>query len=183
MAAWARYRDGVKVDGQVFRVLAKYAPAGVLDVFASDQHSSYLRLFNSFLEHVGEDRQATDEDVRDVCRRFAQALDQTPSAALFNHLAYLSPDFRGLLGPKTMLVGRLEDTNTTEIDEGRGHLARLAVEPEEVADHVDAFKTLVKLDPDHKESWRRNREWLKDVFERCRRLGKPLFNEGSSAEK
>ena len=101
MAAWARYRDGMDVGEQVLRVLAKYAPKGALDVFASDQHSSYLRLFNSFLEHVGEGRQATDEDVRDVCRRLARALDQAPSAALFNHLAYLSPDFRALLGPKT----------------------------------------------------------------------------------
>jgi len=183
MAAWAEYRDGVIVDEQVFRVLAKYAPDGTLDVFASDQHSSYLRLFNSFLEHIGEDRQATDEDVRDVCRRFARALEQTPSAALFNHLAYLSPDFRGLLGPKTMLIGRLEDTKTIEIGGGRGHLARLAVEPEEVADRVDAFKTLVKLDPGHEESWEQNREWLEDVFERCCELGKPLFNETLIAQR
>ncbi len=182
MAAWAEYRDGVAVDEQVFRVLAKYAPDGTLDVFASDQHSSYLRLFNSFLEHIAEDRQAT-EDVRDVCRRFARALEQTPSAALFNHLAYLSPDFRGLLGQKTMLIGRLEDTKSIEIDGGRGHLARLAVEPEEVADRVDAFKTLVKLDPDHKESWEGNRGWLEDVFERCCELGKPLFNETLIAQR
>jgi len=42
---------------------------------------------------------------------------------------------------------------------------------------VDAFKTLVKLDPDHQESWKRNQEWLQDVFERSCKLDKPLFNE------
>ncbi len=183
MAEWARYTDGTGVDEEIFRVLAKFAPDGTLDVFASDQHSSYLRLLNSHLDHVGEDREVTDEDVRDVCRRFAQALAGTPSAALFNHLAYLSEGFRELLGEKTMLIGRLEDTNTVEIDGGRGHLARLAVEPEEVADRVDAFKTLVKLDPDHQESWERNRQWLQGVFERCCALGKPLFNETLIAQR
>ncbi|MFO8007354.1 MAG: hypothetical protein R6V05_06415 [Candidatus Brocadiia bacterium] len=177
MAKWAEYADGKAVSEEVFRVLAGYAPGGTLDVFASDQHGSYLRLIGTFLEHTGQAREATDDDVREVCRRFAQALEGTPSAALFNHLAYLSDGFRELLGEKTMLIGRLEDTNTVEIDGGRGHLARLAVEPEEVADRVDGFKTLVKLDPDHEESWQRNLEWLADVFERCRALGKPLFNE------
>jgi len=177
MTVWAEYSDGTSVSEEVFRVLARCAPQGTLDVFASDQHSSYLRLFQSYLKHVGEDREATDEDVRDICRRFARALQGTPSAALFNHLAYLSPGFHELLGEKTMLIGRLEDTRTEEMDGGRGQLARLAVEPEEVADSVDAFKTLVKLDPDHEESWKRNRDWLQDVFERCCALGKPLFNE------
>ena len=46
-----------------------------------------------------------------------------------------------------------------------------------MADKVDGFKTLVKLDPDHEESWERNRDWLQDVFERACRLDKPLFNE------
>lgn len=183
MAQWAEYTDGTAVSEDIFRVLARFAPDGTLDVFASDQHSSYLRLINSFLDHVGEDREATDDDVRDVCRRFAKALAGTPSAALFNHLAYMSPGFRDLLGQGTMLIGRLEDTNTVEVDGGRGHLAQLAVEPEEVADRVDAFKTLVKLDPDHEESWEKNREWLQDVFERCCALGKPLFNETLIAQR
>ncbi len=177
MAKWAEFEDGTAIGEQVLRVLARYAPGGTLDVFASDQHSSYLRLIGTFLEHTGQAREATDEDVRQVCRRFARALDGTPSAALFNHLAYLSEGFRALLGERTMLIGRLEDTNTVEMDGGRGHLAQLAVEPEDVADRVDAFKTLVKLDPDHQESWQRNLEWLADVFQRCRALGKPLFNE------
>ncbi len=177
MAAWAEYADGATVSEGVFRVLSRYAPQGTLDVFASDQHDSYLKLFQSYLDHVGQKRDATDDDVRDVCRRFAQALQGTPSAALFNHLAYLSPGFRQLLGEKTMLIGRLEDTRTEELDGGRGQLARLSVEPEEVADKVDAFKTLVKLDPDHEESWKRNRDWLQSVFEKACALGKPLFNE------
>lgn len=183
MAQWAEFEDGTGVGEEVFRVLARFAPGGTLDVFASDQHSSYLRLFGTYLGHVGEDREATDDDVRDICRRFAKALEGTPSAALFNHLAYLSPGFRELLGENVMLIGRLEDTNTVEIDGGRGQLAQLAVEPEEVADEVDAFKTLVKLDPDHEESWNRNLEWLQGVFETCCELGKPLFNETLIAQR
>lgn len=177
MAKWAEYADGTGVQEAVFRVLAHFAPGGTLDVFASDQHSSYLRLFQSYLDHVGEQRDATDADVTEICRRFAEALTGMPSAALFNSLAYLSPGFRELLGRRTMLIGRLEDTRTQELDGGRGQLARLAAEPEEVAESVDAFKTLVKLDPDHQESWSRNRDWLRDVFERACELGKPLFNE------
>jgi tagatose-1,6-bisphosphate aldolase len=177
VANWAQYADGTSVSESIFRVLARYAPGGTLDVFASDQHSSYLKLFQSYLDHVGDKRKATDDDVTEICRRFAKALQGVPSAALFNSLAYLSPGFRRLLGGKTMLIGRLEDTRTDEMDGGRGQLARLSVEPESVADKVDGFKTLVKLDPDHQESWRRNQEWLQDVFERAVRLGKPLFNE------
>jgi tagatose-1,6-bisphosphate aldolase len=177
MAVWARFADGAEVTDSVFRMLWRYAPGGTLDVFASDQHSSYLGLFESYLEHTGQVRRASDDDVREVCCRFAAALGGVPSAALFNSLAYLSPGFRELLGERTMLIGRLEDTNTVEIDGGRGHLAQLAVQPEEVAGEVDGFKTLVKLDPDHQESWERNREWLAAVCERCRALGKPVFNE------
>jgi tagatose-1,6-bisphosphate aldolase len=177
VARWAEYADGVAVSEEVFRVLARYAPGGTLDVFASDQHSSYLRLLQSYLDHVGEEREATDEDVTEICRRFARALEGVPSAALFNNLAYLSPGFRQLLGETTMLIGRLEDTRTEEIDDGRGQLARLSVRPEEAADEVDAFKTLVKLDPEHQESWKRNKDWLSGVFERVCELGKPLFNE------
>jgi tagatose-1,6-bisphosphate aldolase len=177
MVKWAEYADGVPVTENVFRVLAQYAPTGTLDVFASDQHNSYLKLCQSYLDHVGQDRKSTDDDVREVCRRFAEALAGVPSAALFNSLAYLSPGFRELLGESTMLIGRLEDTFTEEIDGGRGQLARLSVEPEEVADRVDGFKTLVKLDPDHQESWKRNLEWLQGVFEKACALGKPLFNE------
>ncbi len=177
MAKWAEYADGVTVSENVFRALAKFAPNGTMDVFASDQHSSYLKLFESYLAHVGDKRKATDDDVREICRRFAKALAGIPSAALFNSLAFLSPGFRDLLGAKTMLIGRIEDTFTEPLDGGRGQLARLAVQPEEVADKVDAFKTLVKLDPDHEESWKRNRDWLNDVFERVCKLDKPLFNE------
>ncbi len=177
MTEWAEYADGVSVSEGVFGILARFAPQGTLDVFASDQHGSYLKLFKSYLDHVGEDRDSTDDDVREICRRFAGALQGLPSAALFNSLAYLSPGFRDLLGKGTMLIGRLEDTVTEEIDGGRGQLARLAAQPEEVADKVDGFKTLVKLDPEHAESWKRNRDWLADVFERACALGKPLFNE------
>ena len=177
MATWAEYADGTTVSEAIFRVLAQFAPGGTLDVFASDQHSSYLRLIGGYLKHVGQQREPTDDDVREVCRLFAEALQGVPSAALFNSLAFLSPGFRELLGERTMLIGRLEDTFTEEVDDGQGQLARLAVEPEEVADRVDGFKTLVKLNPDHEESWKRNRVWLQDVFERACKLDKPLFNE------
>lgn len=177
MAKWAEFADGTALSEDIFRALARFAPGGTLDVFASDQHSSYLSLFQRYLDHTGQKRKANDDDVTDICRRFAKALEGVPSAALFNSLAYLSPGFRGLLGEKTMLIGRLEDTNTEALDGGRGQLARLYVQPEEIADKVDGFKTLVKLDPDHEESWKRNQEWLQNIFERACKLGKPLFNE------
>ncbi len=177
MGCWAKFPDGDEVDEATFRVLAKYAPTGTMDVFASDQHNSYLKLSNQFLKHIGEDRPATDDDVRKVCITFAKALAGIPSAALFNHLAFLAPGFRETLGEEVMLIGRLEDTNTEKVDNGFGQLARLAIEPEGYAEKVDAFKTLVKLNPEHKDSWKRNLDWLADVFERCNKLGKPLFNE------
>ncbi len=177
MAVWARYSDGVEVSDKVFKTLAAFAPTGTLDVFASDQHSSYLKLLRTFFKHIGEDRDSTDEDVAEVCRRFAGALAGRSTACLFNHLVYKSPGFREILGKNVLLIGRLEDTRTESIDGGRGQLARLAVEPEEAARYVDGFKTLVKIDPDHGESWKKNLEWLKDVYRRSRELGKPLFNE------
>jgi tagatose-1,6-bisphosphate aldolase len=177
MSAWAQFADGMAVTENVFRLLAKFAPGGTLDVFASDQHGSYLKLIQSYLKHVGEDRKATDEDVTEVCRAFAEALGGNASAALFNNLAFLSPGFRDLLGEKTMLIGRLEDSFCDEVDGGAGQLAKLSVEPEEVADKVDAFKTLVKLNVDHEDSWERNRDWLAGVWEKCRALDMPLFNE------
>ncbi|MEW6356444.1 MAG: hypothetical protein AB1696_08970 [Planctomycetota bacterium] len=177
MAIWATYIDGAPVSDSVFKILAKFAPEGTLDVFASDQHSSYLKLINSFYKHIGAKKEATDADVCTVCRRFARGLQGIPTAALFNSLAYLSPGFRDMLGEDVMLIGRLEDTNAEPIDGGRGQLAKLYVQPGDVADHVDGFKTLVKLDPDHKKSWEMNKEWLADVYARCRKLGKPLFSE------
>jgi tagatose-1,6-bisphosphate aldolase len=136
-----------------------------------------LRLIGSFLKHIGEDREACDEDVREVCRLFASALGGTSTACLFNSLAFKSPEFRDLLGDNVFLIGRLEDTKTEVIDKGRGQLARLAIQPEDASEYVDGFKTLVKLDPEHKESWDYNLNWLKGVHARCRKLGKPLFNE------
>ena len=177
MAIWARFRDGVEVEDGLFRILARFAPGGLLDVLASDQHSSYLKLLEAFFKHIGQTREATDDDVVEVCRRFARALGGKSTACLFNHLAFGSPGFRHLLGENVMLLGRLEDTHPVVIDDGRGQLARLALEPEAVANQVDGFKTLVKLDPDHRESWEGNLEWVHDVFERCWKVGRPLFSE------
>lgn len=177
MVAFARFPDGVEVDDRIFKLLAKYAPEGDLDVFASDQHNSYLRLANAYYKHLGQEKQADDDDVREICRRFARALEGIASAALFNYLAYESPGFRELLGEKTMLIGRLEDTNTMPTADGKGQLAQLSVQPEDIAEKVDGFKILMKLDPDHEESWKKNLEWIQDVFERSQKLGRPLFNE------
>ncbi|MFH0964616.1 MAG: hypothetical protein V2A58_11480 [Planctomycetota bacterium] len=177
MTAFAKFPDGVDVPEAVFCTLAKFAPEGDLDVFASDQHNSYLKLTNSFFKHTRQSREAGDEDVAEVCRRFAHALAGNSTAALFNHLAFRSPGFRKLLGENVMLIGRLEDTNTRSVDDGRGQVAQLAVNPEDAAREVDGFKTLVKLNPAHPSSWSANRDWLADVFERCSKLGKPLFNE------
>lgn len=177
MSDYAKFPDGVGVPEATFKTLAKHAPAGDLDVFASDQHNSYLKLSQSFLDHVGENRKASDDDVTEICRRFARALAGNSAAALFNALAFNSPGFRHLLGENVMLIGRLEDTNTRSVDGGRGQLAQLACPPEEIAGKVDGFKTLVKLNPDHPDSWKRNRDWLADVFDRAQKLERPLFNE------
>ncbi len=177
MIPWAKYTNGVEVSDSVFRLLARCAPSGTLDVFASDQHSSYLKLTDMYLHHVGAHRRAHDDDVRTVCRVFAETLGGLSTAGLFNHLAYKSPGFRELLGRNVLLIGRLEDTQSEVVDGGRGQLARLAIPPEEANHYVDGFKTLVKLDPDHKSSWEHNLGWLKDIYDRCRKLGKPLFSE------
>ena len=183
MAVWARFSDGVEVSESVFKTLAKFAPSGTMDVFASDQHNSYLKLTSEYLKHAGQSRKATDDDVREVCVRFARALGGLPTAALFNQLAFEAPGFRQALGEKVLLIGRLEDTNTVSVDGGAGQLAQLSVEPERAAGKVDGFKTLVKLNPDHKDSWKKNRDWLANVYERCRKLGKPLYNETLIFEK
>lgn len=174
---YAKYKDGLEVNEEIFKILAKFTPDGVMDVFASDQHTSYIKLTNAFLKHIGENRQANDEDVKEVCKRFARHLKGEVTAALFNHLAILNPGFKEALGSDILLIGRLEDTKPIEIDGGLGKLARLAIEPEEIVDKVDAFKTLVYLNPSHKESWEKNKEWLSNVFEKCKKLGKALYNE------
>jgi tagatose-1,6-bisphosphate aldolase len=185
MPAFARFADGVEVSGETFGVLAKFAPDGVMDVLACDQHSSVLRLLTQFFKNArgaggsAEEypEKSTDQHVAEVSRIFARALGKIPAAALFNNLAYMTEGFRDLLGPGTLLIGRLEETNFVKTADGKGQVPQLAVQPEEVADRVDAFKTLVKVDPAHRESWDKSIEWLVDIWHRCRKLGKPLFNE------
>lgn len=173
---WARYADGLSITKEAFERLAAAAPNGVLDVFASDQHGSFLRLLNSFLATTAEPRAASDDDVRRTAHEFGAALGGTASAALFNRLAYTSAGFRGKLGD-TYLIGRLESSAGQSMDGGAGKLSVLELPPEDAAEYLDGFKTLVNLNPDHPESWKRNRDWLADVDERCRKLGKPLFSE------
>lgn len=48
MGAWAKFPDVIEMEESIFKVLAKYAPSGTLDVFASDQHNSYLKLTTSY---------------------------------------------------------------------------------------------------------------------------------------
>jgi tagatose-1,6-bisphosphate aldolase len=185
MPAFARFADGVEVSKEVFSVLARFAPDGMMDVLACDQHSSVLRLLTQFFKHAraagggAQDypEKPNDGHVAEVSRMFARALGKLPAAALFNNLAYMTEGFRELLGPDTLLIGRLEATNFLTTSDGLGQVPQLAVQPEEVADRVDAFKTLVKVDPMHRESWEKSLEWLRDIWERCRKLGKPLFNE------
>lgn len=174
---WARYADGPSITKEAFERLAAAAPNGVLDVFASDQHGSYLTLLSSFLANTPNPRKAEDDDVRRTAHEFATALDGTASAALFNRLAYTSSGFRERLGADTYLIGRLESSAGQTVDGGAGKLSVLELPPEEAVEWVDGFKTLVNLNPDHPESWKRNRDWLADVAERCQRLGKPLFSE------
>lgn len=181
------YPDGVKISEEIFQTLKRFAPGGCMNVLACDQHSSFLKMLKTFFKNAREKgkplfgeypEEPGDEDVSKLSRILARTLGGIPSAALFNHLGFLTSGFREIiLGEQTMLIGRLEDTVPDRTSDGKGLVAKLAVEPEEIADKVDAFKTLVKLNPLHKESWERNLEWLKDVFERCQKLKKPLFNE------
>ncbi len=177
MNNFAIYKDGVEVSREIFSLLAKYSPSGVFDVFASDQHSSYLKLTEAYFKHIGVSKKPDDKDVQEVCLRFAKHLKGNTTAALFNHLAYLSPGFRETLGKEVMLIGRLEDTNTESVDGGMGQIARFAVKPEDVADAVDAFKILVKLNPAHKRSWEKNIEFATRAFEAAKKFNKPLFTE------
>jgi tagatose-1,6-bisphosphate aldolase len=185
MAAFARFEDGVEVSGEVFQTLARFAPDGVMDVLACDQHNSVVRMLTKLFARAreaggGADEypdQPRDQDVTRASFILARRLGGVPAAALFNHLAYLSDGFREVLGADTMLIGRLESTVFLETKDKQGLVAQLAVQPEQVADRVDAFKTLVKVDPAHRESWDRNLAWQTEVWERCRKLGKPLFNE------
>ncbi len=177
MGIEVKYSDGIKVDEKIFKVLAKFSPDGVLDVFASDQHNSYLKLGETFLKHIGTPRKSTDEDVKEICLRFAKNLGGIATAALFNHFAYLAPGFKKTLGENVLLIGRIEDTNTINVDGGKGQITKLAVQPEDIAEKVDGLKILVKLNPNHKESWEKNLVFAKDVFERAKKLGKPLFTE------
>ena len=185
MATYARFADGVEVGAEVFGVLAKFAPGGVMDVLACDQHNSVLRMLREFFGHAraaggsAQDfpEKPADEHVIEVARIQARTLGAISRAALFNNLAYLSEGFRDLLGARTMLIGRLEHTNFVQTDDGLGQAPQLSVQPEEVADQVDAFKTLVKIYPEHRESWEKSLEWLAGIWQRCRKLGKPLFNE------
>ena len=173
---WARFADGLSITKEAFERLASAAPTGTLDVFASDQHGSYLTLLNTFLANTAEPRMAEEEDVRITAHRFASILDGATSAALFNSLAYTSSGFRAVLGD-TYLIGRLESSAGQTVDDGAGKISVLEVTPEETVDQVDGFKTLVNLNPDHAESWKHNRDWLADVADRCHKLGKPLFSE------
>jgi tagatose-1,6-bisphosphate aldolase len=177
MAIKAEYVDGVEVDERIFKILSKFSPSGVFDVFASDQHNSYLKLGESFFKHIGKPKPATDDDVKNICLRFAKNLGGISTAALFNHLAYLTPGFKQTLGEKILLIGRIEDTNTINLDGGKGQVTKLSVQPEDIAEKVDGFKILVKLNPAHKESWDKNLAFAKDIFERAQKLGKPLFTE------
>lgn len=177
MENFAIYKDGVGVSEEIFTTLARYSPDGVFDVFASDQHSSYLKLTEAYFKHIGVNKKPDDNDVKEVCLRFAKHLGGNATAALFNHLAYLTPGFREILGKDVMLIGRLEDTNTESVDGGIGQIARFAVKPEEVAHAVDGFKILVKLNPDHKKSWEKNIEFASQAFEAAKKFHKPLFTE------
>jgi len=177
MENFATYKDGVMISEEIFRTLAKYSPEGVFDVFASDQHSSYLKLTDAYFKHIGVSKKPDDNDVKEVCLRFAKHLKGNSTAALFNHLAYLSPGFRETLGKDVMLIGRLEDTNAESVDNGIGQIAKFAVEPEQVAHAVDGFKILVKLNPAHKKSWDKNIEFASKAFEASKKFNKPLFTE------
>jgi len=185
MKAFARFADGVEVDEKIFKTLAKFAPDGCLTVLACDQHNSFLKMLTQFNEHArakggsAEEfpEKATDEQVAQLSRILAKTLGKSHTAILLNYLGFMQPDIKEVLGENTMLLARLEDSFFDKSPDGKGQVAKLAVQPEEIADKVDGFKTLVKLDPEHKESWELNLKWLEDVADRCRKLGMPLFNE------
>jgi len=185
MEVYARFPDGIGVSEKVFLTLAKFAPDGHLSVVAFDQGNSIKKLLRSFFANARAKsgnqeiylKEPRDLNFTQISRVFAKTFAGIPNAGLFNDLGYLGPDFRELLGPKTMLIGRLENTNFLSTSDGQGWIPQLGVSPEDVVDRVDAFKTLVKINPWHRESWKASLDWLKDIYERCQKLGKPLFNE------
>lgn len=182
MRAFARFSDGVEVSREVFETLLKFAPDGFMDVLACDQDNSVRKMLIKFfisarVKGKSYPLKVEDSHVVRINRIFARALASIPAAALFNRFGYMSPGFRELVGSKTMLIGRLEASQFGLTPDGKAHLARLDVDLERAAEKVDAFKTLVKLDPWHREAWQRNLEWLQDIWEKSQRLNKPLFNE------
>ncbi len=58
MNDFAVYKDGVGVSEEIFKTLVRYSPSGVFDVFASDQHSSYLKLTEAYFKHIGVNKKA-----------------------------------------------------------------------------------------------------------------------------
>lgn len=177
MDRWAEYSDGTTISKEIFTLLAHATPSGIIDVFASDQHNSYLKLASSYFTHIRVEKKPDDEDVRQICLTFAPYLKNHTTAVLFNHLAYQRPGFRELLGKDIMLIGRLEDSFPEELDHGMGKLARLSIEPEEAIDQLDAFKIMLILNPSHRESWEKNQAFAEDLFQRAQKLHKPLFTE------
>lgn len=183
MDVYAKYPDGVEVSKSSFNTLATHVPRGTLDVFASDQPHSYAAFMSALFERAGAHRQVTESVTTELCRAFAEAIRGTSTAAAFDHLAFRGADFRSLLGSDTLLIGRIDEDGVAAADPSAATLAALAVRPEDCVADVDAFKTIVKLDPDHRQSWEHNLEWLEDVYARCRKVDKPLFNETQLARR
>jgi len=181
---YAVFNDGARVEEPVLRILKRYAPNGHLSVLACDQDASFRKMLRGFFANCRnaggniEDYPAVPQDkhVAILSRMLARTLGRGHRAALFNQLGFTQGGFREDLGPDTMLLGRLEDTNPLKGSDG-GLVAQLAITPEEATQFVDGFKILVKVDPECPESWAANIAWLEEVDVRCRALGKPLFVE------
>ena len=97
MQGWARYPDGVELSEAAFRTLARYAPDGRLDVFASDQHGSYLKLIAAYFDHIGDPREATDDDVAHLCLAGFDRFDDTQILLYLSQHFWISAEFNCIL--------------------------------------------------------------------------------------
>ena len=173
----ARLRQPAQITDGMFRVLAKASADGVVDVFASDQHGSFLKMLAQAPGLVPSG-QPTDKDVGKAGWHIARALPEGVTAALFNNLAFGLPKFLDQLPKRTMLIARLERSKFDTTPDGKGQVPVLDVEPVQAKQYgAKAVKILLKLNPDHKVSWKSSYDWLMDVWQKCLKLDMPLFNE------
>ena len=169
-------KERATISDSMFRALAEIAPDGCMDVLAMDQHGSFLKMLAKSPALVPSGK-PTDDDVGRFCWHLAGAIDGNATACLCNRLAFEKPGLSQQLG-KTALIARLERSKFDKTADGKGQIMAQEVPANAVRRHgAVAVKTLVKLDPAHQEAWEENRSRLSSIWDSCRELDIPLFNE------